>query len=140
MSFIHLIKKVKHWNLDIIGYWVIAAGCWIEKDLEHSPKTFRLFKRFLKIIVLAYIYQLVKSDDLMSCGSKDVFKNHNVTKLVNHEIVKNTKTWIFWEWNTTFLQNKKILNLHLRRHNLKGYQLAAKVNFRGEFVTLKPLR
>ena len=32
---------------------------------------------------------------------------HDVTDLVNHEIVKNTKTWISREQNMTFLQNKK---------------------------------
>ena len=27
MSFINLFKKMKHWNLDIISYGVIGAGC-----------------------------------------------------------------------------------------------------------------
>ena len=27
ISLIHLFKKMKHWNLDISGYWVIGAGC-----------------------------------------------------------------------------------------------------------------
>ena len=40
--------------------------------LPLSPK---LFKRLLKIIVLAYIYQLAKFGDFMLCGSKDIFKN-----------------------------------------------------------------
>ena len=26
-SFIHLFKKMKHWNLVISGYWLIGAGC-----------------------------------------------------------------------------------------------------------------
>ena len=30
-------KKMEHWNLDITGYWVIWAGCSIEKNLEPSP-------------------------------------------------------------------------------------------------------
>ena len=30
-------KQVKHWNLNIIGYWVIWAGCYIEKHPEPSP-------------------------------------------------------------------------------------------------------
>ena len=33
------------------------------------------FKRFLKIIVLVYIYQLTQFGGLMSCGLKGVFKN-----------------------------------------------------------------
>ena len=56
--------------------------------------------------------------DIVNCGSEDIFKNasclmhnthHDVKDLVNHGIVKNTKTWIAWEWNITFLQYKKSL-------------------------------
>ena len=36
--------------------------------------------------------------------------HHDVSDLVNHGIVKNTKTWIFWERNITILWNKKIYN------------------------------
>ena len=36
MSLIHIFKKLKCTNLDIIGYLVIGAGCSIEKDLEVS--------------------------------------------------------------------------------------------------------
>ena len=39
------------------------------------PQSSKLFKRLLKIIALAYIYQLTKCGDLMSCGSKDTVKN-----------------------------------------------------------------
>ena len=42
------------------------------------------------------MYQLVKFGDLTGCDSEDIFKNHNthydVTDLVNHGMVKNTKT------------------------------------------------
>ena len=38
---------------------------------------------------------------------------HDVTDLVNHGIVENTKTWISWEWDIISLLNKNILNLHL---------------------------
>ena len=44
-------------------------------------------------------------------------------------MVKNTKTWIFWEFNITFLWNKKILNLCLRWHNLRSYCFAVQVTF-----------
>ena len=37
LSFIHLLKKMKHWNLEIIGYWVTGTGCLIGNDLELSP-------------------------------------------------------------------------------------------------------
>ena len=53
----------------------------------------------MKIIVLAYICQLAKFGGFMICGSKGIFKNapctnthRDVTDLVNHRMVKNTKT------------------------------------------------
>ena len=60
-----------------------------------QPQFSKLFKRFLKIIVLAYIYQLAKFGDLMSCFSKYIFKDApslmDVADLVNHDLVENTK-------------------------------------------------
>ena len=53
----------------------------------------------------------------------------DVTDLVNHEMVKNTRTWISWEWNIIFLWNKKILNLCLRWHILRSYRFVAEVTF-----------
>ena len=51
------------------------------------------------------------------------------TGLVNHGMVKNTKTWISWEWNIIFLRNKKILNLCSRWHILRSYSFVAEVTF-----------
>ena len=45
-------------------------------------------------------------------------------------MVKNTKAWISWEWNITFLWNKKILNLCFRWHILKSYCFVAEVTFK----------
>ena len=45
--------------------------------------------------------------------------HRDVTHLVNHRMVKNTKIWISWERNIIFLRNKKILNLCLRWHILR---------------------
>ena len=74
---------------------------------------------------------------LMSCGSKDIFKNapctythHGITNLVNHGMVKNTKDRTSWERNTTFLKNKKILNLCLTWHILRSYCFVAEVTFK----------
>ena len=36
MFLIPLFKKIKHWDLDIIGYRVTEAGCEIEKDVERG--------------------------------------------------------------------------------------------------------
>ena len=50
--------------------------------------------------------------------------HHDVTDLVKHGMVKNTKTWISWERNIAFLQ-KKILNLPLRWHIWRSYCFVA---------------
>ena len=55
--------------------------------------------------------------------------HRDVTDLVNHGMVKNTKTWISWERNIIFLRNKKILNLCLRWHILRSYHFIAEVSF-----------
>ena len=64
---------------------------------------------------------------LVSCNNT----HHDVTDLVNHEMVKNVKTLIPWERNITFLQNKKIHNLCLRWHILRSYHFVAEVSFKG---------
>ena len=71
----------------------------------------------LKSIALAYIYQLAWCGDLWVVVQKVYSKMHPIscantcyiTDLVNHAMVKNTKTWISWERSITFPQNKKIL-------------------------------
>ena len=42
-------------------------------------------------------------------------------------MVKNGKTWLSWEQNITFLQNKEILNLCRRCHILRSYRFVAEV-------------
>ena len=61
----------------------------------------------------------------------------DITDLVNHGMVKNTKTWISWEWNIIFLWNKKILNLCLRRHMNRSYPFVAEVTFKKETYETK---
>ena len=100
----------------------------------------KLFKRFLKIVTLVYIYQLAKFGYLMSCGLKDISKNapcsctnihHDVTDLVEQCTVKDIKTsWISWERNIIFLRNKKVLNKWLRWHILRRYRFVAEVTFK----------
>ena len=48
----------------------------------------------------------------------------DVTDLINHGMVKNTRTYISWEPNITFQRNKKILNLCLRWYILRSYRFA----------------
>ena len=43
---------MKHWNLDIISYWVTGAGCLIKKDLELSPSLPICLKHSWKLLPL----------------------------------------------------------------------------------------
>ena len=56
MYIIQLFKKMKHWNLNIINYLVIAADSTIEKDLELSPYPPSYLKDSRKVLALVYIY------------------------------------------------------------------------------------
>ena len=74
-----------------------------------------------------YVVQEIYSKmHLVSCTNTD----RDVTDLVNHGMVKNTKSWISWEWNIIFVRNKKIPNLCFRWHVLRGYRFVAEVTFK----------
>ena len=116
LPLIHLFKKKKRRNLDIIGCWVIRAGSWIEKDLEPSSSPPNCSKDSRKLLPLLIsinwptletswvLLQKINSKMyLVSCSNT----HRDVTDSVNHEMVKNTKIWISWEWNQSFLPNKK---------------------------------
>ena len=139
LSFIHLFKKMKRWNLGIFGYQVIGAGCLIKKDLESSPSLPNCSKDYWKLLSLLisincsilvaswFVVQKIYSKmHLASCTNT----HRDVTNLVNHGMVKNTKTWISWERNIIFLRNKKIINLCFRWHILRSYRLVAEVTFK----------
>ena len=51
--------------------------------------------------------------------------HHDVADVVNYRMVKNSTIWIAWEWNITFLQNKKILNMCLIWNILRSYCFVA---------------
>ena len=114
------LQKNKHWNLGIFGYWVIGAGCLIKKDLESSPSLPNCSNDYWKLLslLLAYIYnwpilvaswfvfqKIYSKMHLVSC----THTHRDVFNLVNHGMIKNTKTWISWERNIIFLRNKKFL-------------------------------
>ena len=68
--------------------------------------------------------------------------HHDVLDLVNHGMVKNTKTWICWKRNITFLINKKVLNLCLRWCILRSYHFLVEVTFNHyglKFVASNPI-
>ena len=80
------------------------------------------------------IYQLTKIYSKIhpvSC----TYTHHNVTDLVNHGMVKNTKKLEYLE-SGRFLWNKKILNLCFRWHILRSYRFAAKITFKALFNTV----
>ena len=58
--------------------------------------------------------------------------HHDVTDLVNQDMVKDTKIWVSWEWNVNFLWNKIILNIYHRWHILRNYRFVAEVIFRSQ--------
>ena len=65
-------ETLESWHLWLLSNWGRLLN-W--KGPGIKPQSPKLFKRLLKIIVLAYIYQLAKFGDFMICGSKDIFKN-----------------------------------------------------------------
>ena len=125
-------KKMKQWNLNIIGYWVIGSGYWIEKGLELSPSPPNCSKDsqnycpglYLPIDQVWWLNGLWFKMYHVSCTNT----HHDVTDLVNHGMVKNIKTWISWEQNITFL-----LFLCLRRHILRSYFFVVEVTFKKFF-------
>ena len=58
------------------------------------------------------------------CTASCTYTNYETTDLLNHTIVKNTKTLISWEWNVTFYKTK-ILHLCLKWHILRSYRFVA---------------
>ena len=65
-------ETLESWHIWLLGNWGRLLN-W--KGPGIYPQSSKLFKRLLKIIALAYIYQLARFGDFMSCGSKDIFKN-----------------------------------------------------------------
>ena len=135
---------MKHWHLDVISYWVI--GRFLNgKDLEPSPSPPNCSKDSIKLLPLlisiswpglvtswVVVQKIYSKMHLVSCTNT----HHDVTDLLNHGIVKNTRTWISWERNITFLRKKETLNLCLRWHILRSYCFVAEVifNFKRTFA------
>ena len=135
-------ETLESWHNWLLSNWSRLLNWKRPGTQSHS---FKLFKRFLRIVALVYIYQLTKFGDLMSCDSKYIFKialcfmyqySSWRLDLVNHVMFENTKTLIFWERNITFLQNKKILNLCLRWYIFRSYLFLAKVTFNHNFFAI----
>ena len=65
-------ETLESWHNWLLSNWSRLLN-W--KGPGTYPQSSKLFKRFLKIIALAYIYQLAKFGDLIGFSSKDIFKN-----------------------------------------------------------------
>ena len=88
-------QKMNHCNPGIFGYWVIGEGCYIEKELESSPILPNCSKDYWKLfnwpslVTSWFLVQKIYSKmHLVSCTNT----HRDVTDLVNHGMVKNTKT------------------------------------------------
>ena len=64
-------ETLESWHNCLLSNWSSLLN-W--KEPETYPRSSKLLKRFLKIISIAYIPQLTKFGDSMSCSSKDIFK------------------------------------------------------------------
>ena len=100
-DFFTFSKKMKHWNIGIFGYWVIGAVCWIEKDQEPSSSLSNCSKGYWKLFYVLIsinwpslvtswlvVQKIYSKMHLISCTNT----HHDITGLVNHGMVKNTKT------------------------------------------------
>ena len=65
-------ETLESWRIWLLSNW---GRLLIWKGPGILPQYTKLFKRLLKIIALAYIYQLATFGDFMICGSKNIFKN-----------------------------------------------------------------
>ena len=77
------------------------------------------FKRYIQKCTLSHVLILVMT-----------------SKIVSHGIVKNTKTWISWEWDIIFYKIKKFFNLCFRWHLLRSYRFVAEVTFCHDFLVI----
>ena len=109
-------ETLESWNNRLLSYWGRLLN-W--KGPGTSPQSSKLFKRLLKIIALAYIYQLTKFGGLMWVVVQKIYSklylvscnntHRDITDSVNNGMVINTKTWISWGQNIFFYEIKKLL-------------------------------
>ena len=111
----------------------------MEKDLEPSASPSNCSKDYWKLLplflsinwpsLLTLWVECQKIYSKMYLTSR-TGTHRDVTDFVNLEMVKNTKTWISWEQNLTYLRNKKTLTLCLRWHILRSYHFEGEVTFK----------
>ena len=125
---------MKHWNINIFSYWVIGAPAKLKRTWSIVPVL-----QIVQKITANYHSCLNLSTGQVWWLCELWFKRYihvscanthcDITDLVNHGMIKNTKTWISWGQNIIFLWNKKMLNLCFRWHILRSYCFVAEVAF-----------
>ena len=129
---------MKIWNLDKYGYWVIKTGCQKLKRAWNVAPLLQIVQKicenycprlFLSIGEFWWLNELWFKRSIQKFTVSCINTHHDVIDLVNHEMVKNTKTWISWELNIIFLQNK-ILNQCLIWHILRSYCFVVEISFK----------
>ena len=137
MYFIHLFKIMKHWNLRILGYWALGQVTKLKRtwNLAIVSQTVQtITENYCPCLYLStgqvwWLHDLWFKRYIQKCTLSHLLNTHRgVTDLVNQGMVKNTKTWISWERNITFLQNKKFLCI--RWHILRSYHSVTEVTFK----------
>ena len=141
---ISIINLFKIWNTGNLTYFVIGQlgqVAKLERTWNLAPllqivqKITENYRPFLYLLTsqVWWLLELWLKIYIQKCTLSHVLNTNtqrDVTDLVNHRMVKNTKTWISWEGNIIFLWNKKILNLCFRWHILRSYSFVVEVTYK----------
>ena len=121
---------MKHWNLDVVGNWLNkAAQMKMVWNLAPVLQNWHLSINWPSVVTeWIAVRKIYLKMHLVSCTNT----HHDVTDLINCEIIENTKTWKSWERNITFLRNKKSLKPTSNDtfHILRSYCFVAEVTLK----------
>ena len=103
--------------------------------MESSPSLPNYSKDYWKLLSLLISINLPSLVTSWFVVQKIYSKMHlapctNTHRDVTDLMLKNAKTWISWERNIIFLQNKKILNLCFRWHIMKSDHFVTEVTLK----------
>ena len=147
--FYDFIKMAIQQDLPVFNVWhvsfLIVLYTSFQKTLESIPSPRNCLKDYWKLSPLlisihwpslvtswVVVRKIYSKMHLVLCTNT----HRDVTDLVNHGMVKNTKTWISRERNITFLWNKKNINLCLKWRILGSYYFVAEVTFNEEYTII----
>ena len=129
---------MKHWKLDIIGYWVIGAGAKLKRfwnlasglqivqkiSEKYAPCLYLLldqvwwvnelwFKRYIQKGTLSHVLILSWRHKFGKSWNGQKYKNLNISKMEHN-----------------FLRNKKILNLWVKQRIFRSQYFIAEITFK----------